>query len=221
MCHYLVVESLLEAKEYQEALNILNSIDVDDLIHTISNSTVTKVDQFGFDKSMKNEILAAVSYMRGKVLESMDNRTMAMDCYVQSLQKSVYCTEALDALIQHEMLMAWEERELMQHLPLKQQCSPSEYKIIEQLYESKLKKYYDSVYPNQTTEQTPIGNPGDIRQFLNKVHSENEAPTKSKADSFNTSSRLFTPTMQNIMSPANKYDLFLIYMINFKYVFIL
>lgn len=206
MCHYLVVESLLEAKEYQEALNILNTIDIDDLINTMLNTTQenTKIDHFGFDKSMKNEILASVSFLRGKVLESMDNRTMAMDCYVQALQKSVYCTEALDALVQHEMLMAWEERELMQHLPLKQQCSPSEYKIIEQLYESKLKKYYDSVYPQQNAEQTPIGNFGAIRQFSNKIQVEKDIPTQLKTDSFTTSSRLFTPTMQNIMSPANK-----------------
>lgn len=205
MCHYLVVESLLEAKEYQEALNILNTIDVDDLVNTMLNTSDedTKIDQFGFDRSMKNEILASISFLRGKVLEAMDNRTMAMDCYVQSLQKSVYCTEALDALVQHEMLMAWEERELMQHLPLKQQCSPSEYKIIEQLYDSKLKKYYDSVYPKQNAEQTPIGNFGAIRHFSNKLQVESE-PTQMKSDSFTTSSRLFTPTMQNIMSPANK-----------------
>lgn len=38
----------------------------------------------------------------------MDNRGLAMDYYVQALHKSVYCYEALEALVQHEMLMAWE-----------------------------------------------------------------------------------------------------------------
>lgn len=38
----------------------------------------------------------------------MDNRGLAMDYYVQALHKSVYCFEALEALVQHEMLMAWE-----------------------------------------------------------------------------------------------------------------
>jgi len=38
----------------------------------------------------------------------MDNRNLAMDCYVEALQKSVYCTEALDSLVEHEMLLAWE-----------------------------------------------------------------------------------------------------------------
>jgi anaphase-promoting complex subunit 6 len=46
--------------------------------------------------------------LKGKIFEAMDNRSLAMDCYVQALQKSVYCTEALDALVDHEMLMAWE-----------------------------------------------------------------------------------------------------------------
>lgn len=38
----------------------------------------------------------------------MDNRGLAMDYYVQALHKSIYCFEALDALVQHEMLMGWE-----------------------------------------------------------------------------------------------------------------
>ena len=46
--------------------------------------------------------------MKGKIFEAMDNRGLAMDYYVQALHKSVYLYESLEALVQHEMLMAWE-----------------------------------------------------------------------------------------------------------------
>lgn len=73
----------------------------------------------------------------------MDKRTQSIDCYIQALQKSVYLTEALDALMQHEMLMAWEEKDLLLHiLPTPQQGNEADIRIIKHLYESKLKKYY-------------------------------------------------------------------------------
>jgi hypothetical protein len=73
----------------------------------------------------------------------MDKRSLAIDCYIQALQKSVYLTEALDALVNHEMLMAWEERDLIQHvMPLQQHGNDADLKILKYLYESKLKKYY-------------------------------------------------------------------------------
>ena len=75
----------------------------------------------------------------------MDKRALAIDCYIQALQKSVYLSEALDALMQHEMLMAWEERDLIQHiLPAQGQCNDADLKILKHLYESKLKKYYST-----------------------------------------------------------------------------
>lgn len=52
--------------------------------------------------------MASISFMKGKIYEALDNRGLAMDYYVQALHKSVYCFEALEALVQHEMLMAWE-----------------------------------------------------------------------------------------------------------------
>lgn len=83
--------------------------------------------------------------IKAKILESMDNRALAIDCYILSLQKSVYLTESLDCLMQHEMLMAWEEKDLIQHImPIQQQCNETDLKILKYLYESKLKKYYTS-----------------------------------------------------------------------------
>lgn len=82
----------------------------------------------------------------------MDKRTLAIDCYIQALQKSVYLTEALDALMQHEMLMAWEEKDLIQHImPAQQQGNEADLQILKHLYESKLKKYYTA--QNQVSQE--------------------------------------------------------------------
>lgn len=87
--------------------------------------------------------MSSLYLLKAKILESMDKRTQSIDCYIQALQKSVYLTEALDALMQHEMLMAWEEKDLLQHiLPTPQQGNEADIKILKHLYESKLKKYY-------------------------------------------------------------------------------
>lgn len=75
----------------------------------------------------------------------MDKRTLAIDCYILALQKSVYLTEALDALMQHEMLMAWEEMDLINHImPAQQNGNEADLKILRHLYDSKLKKYYSA-----------------------------------------------------------------------------
>lgn len=87
----------------------------------------------------------------------MDNRNLAMDSYVQALRRSVYCYEALDSLVQHEMLMAWEERVLLNKIPIAEQCTEAESKLINKLYETKLKKYSDSVAPQTNAEITPTG----------------------------------------------------------------
>lgn len=87
--------------------------------------------------------MSSLYLLKAKILESMDKRSLAIDCYIQALQKSVYLTEALDALMQHEMLMAWEEKDLLQNiLPTSQHANEVDVKILKHLYESKLKKYY-------------------------------------------------------------------------------
>lgn len=46
--------------------------------------------------------------LKGKVLESMDNRGLASECYKQALQYDVYCYEAFDSLIKYQMLTSSE-----------------------------------------------------------------------------------------------------------------
>lgn len=143
-CHYLVAECLLEAKEYQQAIELLNANEADNVA-----SSMQQFDTMDFESTepgdpTKAELLSAIWLLKGKVLEAMDNRQLAMDAYIQALKFNVYCTEAMDALTQHEMLMSSEERSLMEQLPFKKQCTDFETRIISLLYTAKLKKYYET-----------------------------------------------------------------------------
>lgn len=163
-------------------------------------------------------MLASLYLLKAKILESMDKRTMAIDCYIQALQKSVYLTEALDALLQHEILISWEEKDLIQHImPNKQQCNDADLKILKHLYEQKLKKYYSTSTQSDHPEKTP-----NNAQIINTINEKikagetlNEPPksiglsTSTTIKSTSSAKSFLTPAAHNIMSPANKilYDL--------------
>lgn len=220
LCHYLAVESLLEAKEYQEAIEMLNAVDVEQLLAkdvdgvscTLGGATAT--DDV---PKQKAEVLASICLLKGKVLEAMDNRTLAMDCYVMAMQASVYCTEALDALAQHEMLMSWEEVDLLTSLPFTKQCTEAETKILVKVYKTKLKKYYETDSGPQSTtttttttnnDQTPVSSTAtppqtqyqSIRELTDKIKTERANDVKFGRQS----ATLFKPIQQNILSPAHK-----------------
>ena len=82
--------------------------------------------------------------LKGKVLEALNNRVLALECYLAALGTSVYCVEALDALIQNEMMLPYEERALMKYFPFALQCSEPDERVVRKMFETKLKKYYDS-----------------------------------------------------------------------------
>ncbi|XP_058456393.1 cell division cycle protein 16 homolog [Malaya genurostris] len=211
LCHYLAAECLAEAKEYQEALDVLNSVDCEALANSPANASnrddSVARDGLVFEEPNKSDLLGSIYFLKGKILEAMDNRVLAMDCYVQALHKSVYCSEALDALVQHEMLMAWEEKELMQHIPMEQQCSEAERKILKRLYESKLKKYYESIAPQTNAEQTPVGTMSTVllHELTEKMkNSKNIECNKAAAEVSSLPKCFTTPVPNKIMSPANK-----------------
>lgn len=150
------------------------------------------------------DILASLYLLKAKILESMDKRSLAVDNYVMALQKSVYLTEALDALLQHEMLMAWEESELINSImPLKQQCNnETDMAILKHLYEQKLKKYYKTSTQSSNPERTPSNS-----QFINTLNEKIRMSGMQSEKRVSTSTLVrgglrFTP--HAVMSPANK-----------------
>lgn len=205
-CFNLLLESLYAAKEFNDAANIIQIVDVETMSTSIMNPTQDKMESncvFGGEESNRNELLASIYLMKGKVYEALDNRGMAMDFYVQALHKSIYCFEALEALVQHEMLMAWEEFELMHHLPLAQQSSESDAKFILKLYESRLKKYYELISARNAEEISPIVNP-DVLKYI-KEFTVRVQQTCSTDTQFPKPATLKVPvTPSHFMSPAQK-----------------
>ncbi|XP_068155741.1 cell division cycle protein 16 homolog [Drosophila tropicalis] len=211
-CFNLLLESLYAAKEFNEAVNVIQTVEVELMTISLINQPVEagsgyymeSNSVFGGEENYRNELLSSIYLMKGKVYEAMDNRGMAMDFYIQALHKSVYCFEALEALVQHEMLMAWEEFELMQHLPLAQQSSETDAKLILKLYESKLKKYYELITARTADEISPIVNP-DVLQFINEFTVRDQQKTKEpeKETSAPKAGVLKAPLFQ-FMSPAQK-----------------
>lgn len=131
----------------------------------------------------------------------MDNRNLAMDSYVQALQKSVYCYEALDALVQHEMLMAWEERVLLEKLPINDQCTEGEDKILRKLYESKLKKYSDSVVPQTNAEITPVAKKLSTTLINELTEKMKNSRNITSNNSLKPTTKCFTPVQSNVVTP--------------------
>jgi anaphase-promoting complex subunit 6 len=152
------------------------------------------------------EFVASIHLLKGKIFEAMDNRSRATDCYKQALQKSVYCTEALDALVEHEMLMAWEEKELMTHLPFGDQCTPADEKLLRALYESKLKKYTSDTLGPNNPEQTPISGMSAnlLKEFTDKMKTTTTLSTSDTKSMNKTGAKFMTPQPAEILSPANK-----------------
>ncbi|XP_015514715.2 cell division cycle protein 16 homolog [Neodiprion lecontei] len=138
MCHYLAVRCLLEAKEFTEALQVIVEMEMST---NISASGVSFNSQADILEVAPKNVQSSILYCKGRVYEAMDNRAVALDCYKQALQCDVHSYQAFEALVQNQMLSAAEEKELLESLPITEQCSGGEAKLLRLLYESKLKKY--------------------------------------------------------------------------------
>lgn len=138
MCHYLTVRSLLEAKEFSEALQVINESEI---FTNMSQSGVSFIDHENILEDAPKNVQSAILYVKGRVHEATDNRSVATECYKQALHCDVYSYQAFEALVQNQMLSATEERELLESLPFDEQCTEADKDLLHLLYKSKLKKY--------------------------------------------------------------------------------
>ncbi|KAI4468097.1 hypothetical protein MML48_2g00018172 [Holotrichia oblita] len=83
LCNYLTVKCLFDANELNEALRILNTMDLEVFLQNGSESEF----KF-FDDTPQNQVQSSVLLLKGKILEAMDNRGLAADCYRQALQSN-------------------------------------------------------------------------------------------------------------------------------------
>ncbi|KAJ8962121.1 hypothetical protein NQ318_018078 [Aromia moschata] len=125
-------------------------------------------------RNLEKQAYSSFLLLKGKVLEAMDNRGLASDCYKQALHTDVYCFEAFDSLIKYQMLTAAEvlEEELLNSLPVSEQCSSEEAEILITLYESKLKKYHTPTISRPHESKILFGNTPNVtnNKLLNIMH---------------------------------------------------
>lgn len=145
-CLYLAGKCLLEAREFNEALQLLS--DIDDQAGTPLNTSTSSVtftinnSHMFVDGSTPANLKSSLLYLKGRVYEALDNRSLAADCYKHALQCDVYNFDAFEALVQHQMLSAWEEKQLLSSLPFAEQCGNENF--VRPVYEALLKKYHAS-----------------------------------------------------------------------------
>lgn len=82
------------------------------------------------------QIESGVQLLRGHILEALENRSMAVECYREALKLDVHCYEALDCLIQHHMLTALEGSKFSHFQPIFNLNNIS--KILEMLFLTRL-----------------------------------------------------------------------------------
>ncbi|KAK9512663.1 hypothetical protein O3M35_001037 [Rhynocoris fuscipes] len=143
ICKYLAAKCLLEARQYSDALALLNNDDLNSSTATPSNISMpidpNDIPVKGFPS---RNLHSAILHLKGCVYEALDNRSLASECYKQALRTDVFCYDAFQALVQHQMLTSWEERELMSSLSVSSQVdSKDEEWLVKSVYESLLKKY--------------------------------------------------------------------------------
>ncbi|XP_058526493.1 cell division cycle protein 16 homolog isoform X2 [Ochotona princeps] len=154
-CRYLAARCHYAAKEYQQALDIL---DMEEPINKRLFEKYLK-DESGLKDSSSDwemspsSIKSSICLLRGKIYDALDNRTLATYSYKEALKLDVYCFEAFDLLTSHHMLTAQEEKELLDSLPLNKLCT-EEQELLRFLFENKLKKYNK---PGETIVPESVG----------------------------------------------------------------
>jgi len=124
-CCYIAARALHMAGEQEEALLVLQE----------GEEMVKEEELKSQDEATT---ISSIYLLKGYILEALDNRPMAADAFQSALRADVFCQEAFEALVGHQMLTADEERELLHSLPFHEQEDPE---LASFLYSSSLKKY--------------------------------------------------------------------------------
>nr|XP_023012810.1 cell division cycle protein 16 homolog [Leptinotarsa decemlineata] len=204
LCAYLTAKCLYDAGELSEALKVINTIDIFNFNKDASSLYMSTVESTLFDDAPKNQSFSSYLLLKGKILEGMDNRGLAADCYQQALHHDVHCFEAFDSLIKYQMLTSAEEEGLLKSLPISEQCSPEEAEILKTLYESKLKKYHTPTLPKPNENRILYGNTPCIsnNRILNIMNLTPD-PTRSLPI---TPCTIVTPTVNSTPNVARNND---------------
>ncbi|CAG07287.1 unnamed protein product [Tetraodon nigroviridis] len=116
-CQYLAARCHYAAKEFQQALDILDAqepVSKKLLDRTGKDDNVTTELTKDWDMSPAS-VSSSICLLRGKIYDAMGNRPLATSSYKEALKLDVYCFEAFDLLTSHHMLTAQEELFYLSH----------------------------------------------------------------------------------------------------------
>lgn len=141
-CLYLAAKCHYAGKEYRQALDMLEQTN----FRSNDQNDSLKAHE-------ERKLESSIFLLKGQLYEAMDNRGLAAECFREALRLDVYCYEAFQSLVQHQMLSKEEEQELLQSLPFSKHCSEKEEaELVKFLYQTQLKKYdqpLEFVIPNE------------------------------------------------------------------------
>ncbi|XP_072179997.1 cell division cycle protein 16 homolog [Diadema setosum] len=140
---YLAAKCLAAVRNWEEALNVLDGSEGGDITILQEKIDDSKAEdqKDGQGKIPLENVESSIALLKGQIYEALENRVQAAECYRQALILDVHCYEAFELLVKHQMLTADEERDLLQALPITEQCPTEEQEFLRSLYHSILKKY--------------------------------------------------------------------------------
>ncbi|XP_065673013.1 cell division cycle protein 16 homolog isoform X3 [Hydra vulgaris] len=147
---YLAARCLYEEKEFKAALETLESeTNNNKLEFTIQNRGSVSVDRNSNNSSSSSvfaihsnnrKLESSISLLKGMIHENFENKVLATKYYKDALQRDVYCFEAFDNLISHNLMNTSDEFLFFQTLSFSQQCSLEEEKLLKVVYGCKINK---------------------------------------------------------------------------------
>ena len=141
--------------------------------------------------------LGAIFLLRGRIEESLDNRASAADAFKEAVRIDVFCHEAFQALIKHQILTADEEQELLSSMQFDKQCEgettePDLFKFLHQMSLKKYDKPADLIVPKNLETSLSLNSDFAVakaeRHFYNCDYTQCFSMTSSvmKEDPFHT-----------------------------------
>jgi len=163
-CCYLAAKALQSLGNDRSALDILESMDTEKLVDQSTRDISVNCD----DHKTKN-LLSSIHCLKGQILESIENREQAAESYKLAVQTDIFCYEAFQALIDHQMLTADEEKSLVNSIDINEGEHVS---LVKSLYTLNLKKYECPETPilSFPTELTVFEKNCDVRVSLAERH---------------------------------------------------
>ncbi|CAL4061020.1 unnamed protein product, partial [Meganyctiphanes norvegica] len=142
-CRYLAALCHFEVQEFQNALNLLEGSENNNISQLKSDTEILNVPEIDDVMSIK----CSTQLLKGYIYEASDNRSLAAEAFRLAAQADPMCYEAIHALTQHHMLTAKEEKDLLSSLSISRTCNIVETQIVRAVYETRVNKYSNPSQP--------------------------------------------------------------------------